>query len=229
MTHDRWDSSGRGISPSQRIPDSCLPACLLGLRVRIRSRTWLSVFCECCVLYSYKSLRWADPSSRGVQPCVCLCVCVCLSLNVFKCSSNPLNLQWVVRKTLDWERKNNYSVRQKNTDSLLPWRWRQKFSPECSYCLPNYTASLPRSLNCDKFYLWFNKIQKRVLEPNIYILKKQSHYRAEQAHGVPGGWGPQKSAHEGGKVVSPTHRPPLPPRRHSWYSFLLEAESIPGP
>ena len=34
----------------------------------------------------------------------------------------------------------------------------------------------------------------------------------------------RQSAHEGGKV-NPTHRPPLPPRRYSWYSFLLEAES----
>jgi hypothetical protein len=38
----------------------------------------------------------------------------------------------------------------------------------------------------------------------------------------------RQSAHEGGKVVSPTHRPPLPPRKDSWYSFLLEAESTPG-
>ena len=39
------------------------------------------------------------------------------------------------------------------------------------------------------------------------------------------------SAHEGGKVVSHKHRPLLPslPRRYSWYSFLLEAESTPGP
>jgi hypothetical protein len=36
-------------------------------------------------------------------------------------------------------------------------------------------------------------------------------------------------AHEGGKVVSPLHRPPLPPRIYSWYSYLLEAESTPGP
>jgi len=35
----------------------------------------------------------------------------------------------------------------------------------------------------------------------------------------------RQSALEGGKVVSPTHRPPLPPRKYSWYSFLLEAES----
>jgi hypothetical protein len=31
------------------------------------------------------------------------------------------------------------------------------------------------------------------------------------------------------KVVSPKHRPPLPPRKYSWYSFLLESESTPGP
>jgi hypothetical protein len=39
----------------------------------------------------------------------------------------------------------------------------------------------------------------------------------------------RQSAHAGGKVVSPTHRPPLPPRKFSWYSFLLDAESTPGP
>ena len=32
-------------------------------------------------------------------------------------------------------------------------------------------------------------------------------------------------AQDGGKVVSLTHRPPLPPRKYTWYSFLLEAES----
>ena len=37
------------------------------------------------------------------------------------------------------------------------------------------------------------------------------------------------TAQDGGKVVSLTHRPPLPPGKYSWYSFLLEAESTPGP
>jgi hypothetical protein len=37
------------------------------------------------------------------------------------------------------------------------------------------------------------------------------------------------TAQDGGKFVSLTHRPHLPPTKYSWYSFLLEAESIPGP
>jgi len=37
------------------------------------------------------------------------------------------------------------------------------------------------------------------------------------------------TAQDGGKVASLTHRPPLPPRKCSWYSFLLEAESTPWP
>jgi hypothetical protein len=34
---------------------------------------------------------------------------------------------------------------------------------------------------------------------------------------------------DGGKVVSLTQRPPLPRRKYTWYSFLLEAESTLGP
>jgi hypothetical protein len=34
---------------------------------------------------------------------------------------------------------------------------------------------------------------------------------------------------DGGKVVGLTRRAPFTPQEDSWYSFLLEAESTPGP
>jgi hypothetical protein len=34
---------------------------------------------------------------------------------------------------------------------------------------------------------------------------------------------------DGGEVIGPTRRPPFTPQEDSWYSFLLEAESTPGP
>jgi len=37
------------------------------------------------------------------------------------------------------------------------------------------------------------------------------------------------TAQDGSKVVSLTHRPLFTPRKEPWYSFLLEAESTPGP
>jgi len=51
----------------------------------------------------------------------------------------------------------------------------------------------------------------------------QSHYRSELRF-------PDyvTMAQDGGKVVSFTHRPLFTPRKYSWYSFLLDAESTPG-
>ena len=54
--------------------------------------------------------------------------------------------------------------------------------------------------------------------------EKQSHYSPWKAQKFPRGWGSQisrQSALEGGNVVSPTHRPPLPSKKYSCYSFPL--------
>ena len=63
------------------------------------------------------------------------------------------------------------------------------------------------------------------------VKAKESLYKPLQTLKVPGASGSQiskESTNESGKVVSLTHRPPLPTRKYSWYSFLLQAESTPG-
>ena len=90
-------------------------------------------------------------------------------------------------------------------------------------------------MNRDKFFLLPFEVDVETVPEKLHMVKvkvKQSHYRPGQALRVPGGWGSQisrQSAHEGGNVVSRMHRPPLPPGKYSWHSFLLQDESTPVP
>ena len=77
-------------------------------------------------------------------------------------------------------------------------------------------------------------LEERVaLDGFFYPLQvQQSLHRPGQAQRDPGGWGSQisrRSTHEGGKVVGPAHRPPIPCRKYSRYLFVLQAESTSGP
>jgi len=67
---------------------------------------------------------------------------------------------------------------------------------------------------------------------DVKVEVEQSRCRPGVAQRVRGSYDFQDfvtTAQDGGKVVSLTHWPPLSHRKYSWYSFLLEAESTPGP
>ena len=58
-----------------------------------------------------------------------------------------------------------------------------------------------------------NQLRHRIGANKVKVKVRQSHYRPGQVLRVPGVWGFQisrQTAHEGGMVVSPTDRPPLP-------------------
>ena len=81
------DHNGRSQWPRglQRRPATSR---LLGLRVRISPRTWMSLCCECCGLLS-RGL-WDELITRPEESCN-------VSLSVIRCNNEYLHLQWVGR------------------------------------------------------------------------------------------------------------------------------------
>ena len=103
---------------------------------------------------------------------------------------------------------------------------RRILASSCQSVRPSVCLSVHMEL--DSHWTDFNEIWHlccfflKSAEKNLSFIKilqvkvKLSHYRPGWALGVPGDWGSRisrQSTHEGGKVVSPRHRPSLPPGR----------------
>jgi hypothetical protein len=137
------------------------------------------------------------------------------------------------------------SVRNVNGNITFGWRsillWTLQDCNIHSWETFQYFAhchTLPQFLTRNRWSECFTRYGLVPIEVQTYRMKTVPRtkngcfYRRGRSYPCNRPWGPTFSRHRltnGGKVVSPTRRPPFTAQKNSWNSFLLEAESTPGP
>jgi hypothetical protein len=97
---------------------------------------------------------------------------------------------------------------------------------DCRLCIHGTTCTV-RDFGAEMSQSQFCQSEIKYIHLGSFKVK-----RPGQTMRAPGGWSSQisrQSIFECNKFVSHMHRPTLSHRKYYWYSFLLEAESTPGP